>query len=322
MTDYYSLRYDDVVSCLKEIFHNNARFCKFSVHYGMDPMTDDSETEIDVYHPVGSRLYRQISVWIGTKSLEEHMLSDTMVQDKDAVLSVLRAFHESAHIWQYSVGYMQKENSVSFDLKNMARDRVIGLCLPDYKNMSYVLDTSEIYANRYAVFKTKQFFQEKGMSDVRFSRIDVDDVLCDYFCRLYGPTWRSMEKCRNSYELVNGLDDAFIVAPYKKKLNMTYLLSLNDHDDRTKELLANHDLLNSISFVKSGIEESDLLCKYLGKRYPAEFRSVLCIRDQYCRDSIAAFIDKALDKPMKVYPQTWYRLYDKEDDGDDFYLDI
>lgn len=91
-------------------------------------------------------------------------MADGFVRDKDAVWVFVQAFHESAHLWQHVVGYRQQ--NVSDRICDMARERAICDCFPEYKHTCYMSDLSESFANQYGFEQTKKFIESKAMSNI------------------------------------------------------------------------------------------------------------------------------------------------------------
>lgn len=222
-----NLKYDDVMQCISEIFKNNNRFCKHDVKYCVNPDCDDGFTQYDTCHPVGSRGYVPIRVFVGVKSLENNMTVDGYVKDEDAVWCVQQAFHESAHVWQYSVGYMQLESD---DLiKNMARSYVVGLCFPEYRRSLYLMDSSEIFADKYAIDCVSDFFEEKSILDGRFGNIDVNRIVCENEIRRYGSLFGSHLEFNTVHDVSFAFSDVLDVVPFFKRFNISLFKNMNSN---------------------------------------------------------------------------------------------
>lgn len=123
----FDLTFDDVCDCIFEIFDENKRFCRYPIDYRLLADTDMGHVKSYVEHPVGSVGYRfsRMRERVGVKSLLEHMLSDGRVRNDDAVMAIFQAFHENAHVWQHSVGYVQPPERSTFEMDHMARMHVI-----------------------------------------------------------------------------------------------------------------------------------------------------------------------------------------------------
>lgn len=313
--DDYFFSYDEVNEYLTEIFKESRVFCKHDIKYRFHPKTDDSAILIDTYHPIGSIGYSPIQALIGGKSLLSNMTEDNMVRNEDVSRAIFEAFHENAHIWQYNVAYMQRKPKNEI-FEEMAKTRVISLYLPEYKNMSYILDTSEIHANMYAVNRSDKFFTERGNLDSRFAKMSLDEFSCNYCKRLYGSMFSDILSCNSSDTIFECLSYIISDVPKYKKFFMELLPDISVQSRNMKSLLNDKKILSQILSSKDGLDETEIFCKYIGKNHPEYFRGFPCIRDKYVKSDITGVNEKLIDKVLRITPKEWYDLENGWEDHD------
>ena len=222
-------------------------------------------------------------VRLGVQGLVDGSDETGMASDKDAVWVIQEAFHESMHVWQYSVGYRRFD--ASDRVKNAAKCYVIQSFMDEYYLSSYINNTSELLADQYAVSQTKRFFSVMSQKDRRFAEIDVDSILCMNEQRRRGDTYPRLKTMKNVGELVSVYSEMIDRSVFQKKFPV-YQLKRDIPEERWskgfREILQNEKLCDSIINSSSGLEETELLCHYIGEYHPEHFRGLLCIRDEYC----------------------------------------
>lgn len=307
----YSLPYVVLCDCLKEIAHDSDRFCPHYVDYKLIRTKDDGETSI--YNPVGSRVYKfqPMCVELGIKTLRANMRSDGYVRNVDAERLLFQAFHEEAHVWQYSVGYMQP-GFLSTDLmKDMARMSVVSSYFKDLSKLWYALDMSEMMANQYASVKAKEFVEKKSLQGPRFCDLDMDRRAREYCRNLYAPSWSNMQFCNTAEDVSGMLSKMLVLAPYRKRFQV-HMSSLFQDDSLlsapTRDFVHDKVAFESVLFSDNGVEELDKLCNYISKKDPSLFRGLLCIRDEYLSSGVGANIERLSAPILGVRPQKFVSL--------------
>lgn len=312
MVDGYHLSYPDVMDSVAYVLSQNRSFrrdlkCTYSSEI------DTGNTAYDTSVPPGSIGCKPTNIRISVKSLEENMLDSGVVRDSDAVWVIMQAFHESAHVWQHSVAYMQCPDDTSDEIKNMARGMAICACFPAYRDMSYLLDLSELHASRHSVIQTKRFFDGMSKQDSRFGQVDVDGILCDWAKRIYGITWPDMNKCNTVDDVAYVFTRSIDKAPYRKKFKLDYMRS-REHESRAlHRLLSDGNTMFDVLSAEDGIRETELLCQYIGRNHPEWFRELICIRDEYCNQNVLGAFDKVLSAARGVRTRRYVDLPEIDD---------
>lgn len=294
------LLYDDVVSGLTRIFSESFKNFDYDVLYGFADQSDNSKTVYDTFHPVGSRGYAPMEVYIGRKSLMENIDSDSRVRDVDAVRTFMHGFHECAHVWERGVGYMRSPDTAPHGIKNMARDRALSICFPSYGKMIYLLDSAELMADLDSVRGVKSFFRQMSTVDDRYAAVDLNGIVSDIAKDRHGITWREFQSCKsvNDVELTYG--KAVRDAPYRRRFVLPYLEAHRKEDPHMDRLLRDTDLVSAIVNAPSGLEQTDMLCQYAGKNHPDCFRSLPCIRSEYAVTNIRNIGESAVSHILNV----------------------
>lgn len=296
----YHLLYDDVLHGLALIFDRNRRFCNYDVDYGLRPGSDQSDTYSDSNHPVGSRLYEPMRVLIGTKSLKENMLDDGRVRDEDAVRVLMHGFHENAHVWERGIGYMRSGETATDAIKNMARNRALGICFPSYYSMSYIIDPAEISADLESVRGIRAFFGEMGKSDIRYGEIDLDGIVSSIARSRHGASWPDFMACRTAEDVEDAYGWALVRAPGRIRFDAPYLIGHCGNDPRMRKLLRNEGLVDGILSCRDGYAQTEMLCRYVGELYPDSFRSVPCIKDEYMVQNLRNYGESIASKLLRA----------------------
>lgn len=319
----FDLTFDDVCDCIFEIFDENKRFCRYPIDYRLLADTDMGHVKSYVEHPVGSVGYRfsRMRERVGVKSLLEHMLSDGRVRNDDAVMTILQAFHENAHVWQHSVGYMQPPERSTFEMDHMARMHVISAYVPEYGKMAYKIDPAEIMANQYACSKIRGFVNEKASADPRYACLDVDGPVVGFCNRLYGMSWLNVDFGNTAENAADALSDMFVRTPGRKVIwpdTIKQLYGCTQVGSKMQALLDNEGLMSAVFSAETGVEESDALCKYVGNICPEALRSTLSIRNTYLPNTARGKIERMVGIILHVEPQEFMDLYNFDDkDGPD-----
>lgn len=299
------LMYDDVVACMEEAYSYVPKFCKHKINFSTDPRMDTGEIIADVMHPVGSAGYKGMLIVAGTKSLVDNMLSSGAVRDEDAVWCLAQVFHESAHAWQYSVGYMQKDASDT--VKAMARDRAIGICFPEYTHVAYNLDTTELFADAHAVSCLGRFFARKAEHDSRFCDIDVDRIVCSRESGRRGNVFPRLLQCRTTEEVHAVYASGLNRMMYQKKFDVSGMIELPEQSKNLTNFFKSSTVLDVLN-SPNGKEESDLLCKYIGKNHPYCMRGLICIQKDYGVLNLQNINERALRAVTGVRRQLYFDL--------------
>ncbi len=285
---------------------NADRYKIGKIKIGFDSGTNNGMTFYDSFHPVGSFGSKPMTVYIGTKSLSSNTVNN-MVSDRDFVWLIQQSYHESMHIWQYGVGYRR------FDAdpvtKSAARDFVIGSFIPEYSYSSYAFNISELQAEQFSVEQTKRFFGLMSEVDGRFSDIDVDLILCEHERSRYGAIFPRLYSVDTADLVASVFSMVAISSVYQHKFPVLQIENAVLEEKRSsgfKEVLQNEKLCDSIINSPSGLEETELLCHYIGEHHPEHFRGLLCVRDEYCHDVGSKAISKLLRvieaKPVEPGP--------------------
>lgn len=304
VADGYHLSYDKLLGYMGSIFERNSSFCKYDVHYMRNRESDTGDVFSDSFWPVGSipYHYRPMKVRIGVKSLEANMLPSGMVRDDDAVWALMQTFHESAHVWQYSVGYMQRGDRSQDGVKVMARDKVIGSCFEEHRKLSYPYDSSELYAWEYSVSQIKGFFERLSKDSDEFGQVDVDGIVCDFVKRAHGVVWPEFNDCNTIDDVSRAYAEIREIAPYVKKFDIVRMSGFNYKSEPLYRLLHDNDAVHQVLSAENGIEETEVLCQYIGRCYPDYFRSALCIRDEYCGYDFRGSVERVLSAVYGIRP--------------------
>lgn len=302
----FHVPYSDVRVCIDEINLGTRQLCRCPIEFVVDMESCDGKTSVDVARPVGSRFYVPMVVSVGVKSALDNIRSDGFVRDEDAVWLVFQAFHERVHAWQHSVGYMQKDPGPM--MRDMARMRAVGACFPEYKKSAYLTDLSELQADRYATAHTKAFFDECAKSDSRFAAIDVTDILIGDAVSRRGSVQTGLCRCSTVDDVCSVYDRAMASAPYDKHLNIAYVKSLPSLGKDFRAFMRHTDMVLSVLNAANGREETEQLCRYVGRVRPECFRGLLCIQDEYCR-GVVGRTDKFVTKHLfDIKARPWVDL--------------
>lgn len=256
---------------------------------------NDGYTLYDNFHPVGSIGYKPISVIIGVCDLVCNKSGDDFVSDSDVVDTVFKMYHECMHVWQYSVGYRRKD--ASDVVKCAARNYVIGSFIPEYRKSAYLYDASELSADAYVMEQTKRCFEALSMSDSRFSDIDVDSIILARERGRRKNMTRVLDRCESIDDAVAVYKLSAVSFQYRHKFPIQQIEDIVPKKQRSKgfkEILRNEKLCDSLLNSSSGLEETELLCHYIGEYHPEHFRGLLCIRDEYCHDAGSRAMSKLL----------------------------
>ena len=289
---------EDALDVTKMLFDSRMHyFGRDEVNIRFLSNKNDGYTWYDNFHPVCSVGYKPIEVHIGVSDMLANKTSNGFVRDADVVDTIFKMYHECMHVWQYSVGYRRKD--VSETVKFAARDYVIGSFLPEYRKSSYQYAASELLADAYGAEQTKRAFAFLSAHDFRFSDIDVDDVILSRDRVRRGSVVRVLDRCDSTDDVVASYRIAADNFRYRHKFPILQMCSYYSDGMRSKgfkEILRNEKFCNSLVNSPSGLEETELLCHYIGEYHPEHFRGLLCIRDEYCH----GVGSKAMSKLLRV----------------------
>lgn len=282
----YNLQYADVRDALKEIFAFCKPYAKYKadVKYFLKRTVDDGETRIDTHTPIGSVGFEPMHVIIGVKSLCDNMDKDGFVRDKDALWVFTEAFHESAHVWQHSVGFMHENSDEK--VKASARDSLIGLYFDEYKSAARVFSTNELFADRYAISQVKTFMERKANEDVNYANIDINGIVCKQQKHLRGQAFRDIYYCTSIDDVVNFYDDIWDDVVNTVKFPVSWYRDSKNGKNNSQVLskFLKTKLSKKLDDATSGKMEANIFCDYIAHKDPLSFRSYLCIRDEYCHN--------------------------------------
>lgn len=299
--DERHLSEQDVMSDLDDIFARTANFCNRKVDYGIRLGTDDGFTQVNVKKASDYFGRAPIVARVGVKSLVENRLPSGEVRDIDAVRAVFGGFHESAHIWQYAVGYVQKDCKLD-EVRNMASDYVLGRCFPEYRTAMYLSDTSELFADKYAALQTEKFFNNKALSDERYAAIPVSDILCSEFVRRRGFLQPRFSECDSANAIAKVCSDLMDDSSAALRFSCLFNIPKDAASDNLRQLMADASAVSGIVNAVDGFEQTDLLCKYVGKNHPEKFHNVMCLQNDYCRQTMAGAVERVQGKIARVIP--------------------
>lgn len=314
----YSFSGDELFDCLNEIVDDVHRYYKPDLHVDFVTDTDVGEALMAYDCPVGSIMHKfsPVHISLGGKSLVEHLRDDGLVRNEDVLRLIFQMHHESAHVWQRSVGYMQPAETSTDLMKNMAKTRAVMSCFGSYDALAYVLDSSEIMANQHACVRTKDFVLSKAKDDPRFFDLDVDSYVCNFCKRLYGASWPEVHSCKTSEDMANVLSDMMVEAPYRKTFDFNRLNIFQRSftgPSRFRKFLDTDSTVFNVAGAADGIDEKNLMCKYIAKTHPDVFRGLLCIKDEYLQGSTRAAVERVLGSALRVVSQPWVDLIPKEE---------
>lgn len=315
---YSGLRQQDLIACLKPVVKEISSYCGYDVSLKLDSDTDEGEIRYDTLHPVGSIGHDPISVTLGAQELVANINSVGVIRDEDFVWTVFQAYHEATHA-RYLTNEFMRNDGISDDTKIMAEDLAIGICFPEYKDMIYSNDTNEIHADRTALKRTKELFDELATKDARFAAIDIDAVLVSQEQRRRGDlhgVWTGLAPCATVDDMLRVYDSAFDRAKYGKCFNIVAAARLTDKSPEFKTLLRDQNTVLSVANAANGIDQRNILCEYVGRHEPSCFRGLICIKNDYCKGVKGAF-EKGVGKLLGVKSRTWNDLTDAADGARD-----
>lgn len=297
-----NLTVKDVEDGVQLIFADRMKYMDYDVSLDFDSDSDNSITLFDSAHPVGAMFHDPFEIYIGTKSLVANINESGYVRDEDAVRAFMHTYHECFHAWALGVGYMRAPDAAMPAIKHMARDRALSVCFRSYGPCTYILDAEEINADLAAVRGVQSFFKQMSKCDSRYAVVDLDGIMSDTAIKRHGRSWNRVLSCRTMDDVVLAYTDMAANAPYRKRFDIDYLSTHCGNDRRMQKLLQRTDFVLSVSNVASGIEQTDMLCRYAGALYPDCFRSMLCIASEYRRANIKNFGELTIQKLLNVKP--------------------
>lgn len=299
------LTIEDIENGVDAIFSDRMKHMNYSVQLDFYALKDDSVTFFDSAHPVGSRLHDPLHIYIGTKSLVDGIDEFGHVRDEDAVRVFMHTYHECFHAWARGVGYMRSANATMPGIKDMARDRALDICFRSYGRSMYMIDAEEINADLSAVRGIRSFFDQMSKRDSRYGLVDLDGIVVDIATRRHGRSWDDLSDCHTVDDVVTAYTNMSIVAPFRKRFDVMYLSTHCDDDKRMQILLQNTDFTLSVANAPTGIEQTDMLCRYAGALYPDCFRSLPCVGSDYKVENIRNYGETIVQRLLGVKP-----LYD------------
>lgn len=309
----YSFPFIELKCCLDEITESICESCNVNVLCDALCYTDDGKTDCYYDHPAGSLGYDfcQMKVFVGIKSLLNNMRDDNFVRDYDFVKTVFQCFHENAHVWQRSVGFMQRPGKSTDVMKDMARMRAVVGYFGKYNRTAYTFDSAEIMANWYACLKTKEYVEDKARDDSRFAGLDIDTPICNSCKKAYGHDWPAVLHCDTVDDMANVFGDMFDYALFRKTLDYDAIWKLKASSTTSEHMF---EFLNDMSNVRQlldaedGVKQLDIMCKYVAKKSPALFRGLICIKDEYLHGSANTVVERLAGHMLFVHPRKWAPL--------------
>lgn len=313
--------YDDLMACVSSASGLVRDQCCVDVNYHIDEFSNQGHTIVDMSHPVGTRDCRGIDVWLGTKRLEDNMSSDGIVRDEDAVWFLFEVFHENAHVWQYACAYPQKD--VSLLVKSMAQDCVIGACFPEYRNVCYAFDVTEVFADVYAMRHLRSFLDWKRDRVSAFRDVDLDGIVCAKEFERKGSFFLELASCRTVEDVDRVYSNRLVNLPGMSRFNVVWMGQKSKISKNLNHFL-HSSYFDEFSRCTNGFEDSDCLCRYIGEYHPEYLRGFLCIRDEYSCLNVKNVVEQVFRFTDDVKPQPWQDLdgmdivNKSEDDEPDF----
>ena len=295
MNDYSRhLHYADVIRDVDTIYALNDRFCDFSVKYRKWRFRDNGATLCDTSSPIGSLAYRSMIVGVGLHKLRKNKLPNGSVLDTDAVFTSMVGFHESRHLWFNSIGYSRSSNTAAEWLKDMARTSVLSTCFPSYYRNIYLFSPIELSADHASIQGVQALYDARKRTNSKYATIDLDQIVSDKARARHGRAWPHFMACHTVKDVEAAYAEALSLSIDMSRFDKEYLQNDCRDDRKMQKLLENRDFVKQLTRVESGVEQTDMLCKYVGEHYPKYFRDVPCIADEYL------FPNKKNEKELRI----------------------
>lgn len=298
------------------IFNNemnqfNIKKKDYKITYALEK--NDGSTTYDTFHQIGSIGFTPFLITIGLPFSKKELYNNLHIQDDKFIWILHQTYHEALHCWQYANGFLS--NNPPDNIKQAAKDFVIGSFMPEYKRNAYVYNTAELNADRYAVKNTKTFINNESQNEKRLSNINIDLIQYENEIKRHAHAFPILYNCRTSEDITNAYAKMIQISKDKKKFKIHKILTdekIINYSNGFKEIISNKEIIAKINACENGTEETDILCEYIGKNHPEYFNSVPCIKNEYCKQKIILSAMTKLMNMIRPIPEYQDPYHEKE----------
>lgn len=275
----------------------------YAVLYDTDSDTDVGVTEYNRLFPPGSIGYAPLCVYVGTKTFDENVDENGMARDEDCVWLAFQALHEGAHVWQHCHGFMQEDPDIR--MRMAAMDSLAERWLPEYKNMAYLRNICELQADARAARLIKGVFGNLAKDvDPAFADVDVDGIVLEKERGRRGKQILGLHRCKTAKDASALYDVEIGRCLSLPRFDFVWLNGLDGPYSRELEALCRDDaFVQAIERNSGPAEELSAVCSYIGRRHPAMFNGLACIRDDYCGQTAKGKVSGVFAGVLRMSPR-------------------